>query len=86
MHLFNRIACNLLSPFQVYEHINQCGDAMDSDEQRQRVVNEATAAFTHNADIIKEQGASVLGQAVVGTVNVGVGFVKSKMMKAYHSL
>jgi heme oxygenase len=65
----------------IYENINTCGKQMGSDSKRQQVVNEAADAFTHNANIIKEQGVGVVSNAILGTFNVGIGFIKHSISR-----
>lgn len=67
---------------RAYEAINAVGDEL-SPEARQQVVDEARAAFAHNANIIKERGALSIGTgAVVGAVNLVAGYGRRRLVPA----
>lgn len=65
---------------RAYEAINACGDEL-SPEVRREVVEEARAAFGHNAEMIKERGALSIGAgALHGAANLVVGYGQRKLV------
>jgi heme oxygenase len=51
-----------------------------------QIVDEAKSAFSHNANIIKEQGVWVIKDAAVGVCNVSAAYLKNYFgTKTLHS-
>ena len=62
---------------RIYEELNAAGDAMEGAEQRDRVVEEARAAFAHNAAVYVEQPGLEWG-AAKGAMNIAVGAISQR--------
>lgn len=54
------------------------GSSSSGDAVQASVVDEATTAFGHNADIVKEMGYGVMLSAVAGTLRVGAAYIKHR--------
>jgi heme oxygenase len=64
----------------LYEAINAAGEGL-TPAQREHVVEEARAAFTHNAELVKERGSATLVlQASAGLAQLIAGYLKHYML------
>ena len=78
-HLFGDFGTNRRESINlIYEAINECGEQLAGDEDREAVVAAAKDAFRHNIAVYKEEGQLVKDGAV-GVARMVVGFGKSRM-------
>ena len=61
----------------IYEALNEAGDRLRDDAQREEVVDEAKLAFRHNIAVYSEDGR-LLADGTRGLVNMAVGWVRSR--------
>ncbi|KAG8467608.1 hypothetical protein KFE25_006660 [Diacronema lutheri] len=67
---------------RAYEAINECGDAI-SPQVRREIVDEARAAFAHNARMITERGGLAIGVgAARGVANLVGGYARKRLAPA----
>lgn len=62
----------------IYAAINEAGDALESDAQREAVVEEARVAFRHNVHVYSEEG-KLYTDGALGLAKMAAGFGRSRM-------
>lgn len=63
---------------RIYQSLNDAGELLESDAQREAVVEEARTAFRHNVHVYREEERLVVDGAI-GMVRMVGGFARSRL-------